>query len=315
MQNIAISYGTYYSYLRPSQLSLQKSFNIEAEVTTFNDGEMAVEFPDSIRGKHLFIFGDATHNLVELVMSIDAAVRSSAEKITVVLPMYNWARQDKKGKHRASIGASVLANILQGLGVHRVMSIDLHAEQIQGMFRIPFEHLSGLHLFTNQIKKVIYSSTTIYDDWVLCSPDAGGTVRVHKFAESLSLPYVIMSKKRDKPGSIESMELIGDVKDKSVIIIDDIIDTGGTLIKAVDHLYSAGAKEVICVITHPVLSNNAVDRLVNAEVFLITSNTRNTVKTLTEKQKQYINVVDCSDLFMDAILNVSNNNSIIKTLS
>lgn len=313
MNDIAISYGTYYNYLRPINSVIARN-NIEPTVMTFNDGEIAVEFPDSIRGKHIFIFGDTTKHKTELEMTIDAARRSSAKEITVVLPYFGYGRSDKKGTGRSCIGSAVIATILESLGVNRIIAIDLHADQIQGNFKIPFEHISGKNLFLSKIEeKRLMHGHSEYENWMLCSPDAGGTVRVQKFADALNLPHVIMSKRRDKPGSVGSMQLIGDVKDKNVIIIDDMVDTGGTLIKAIEYLYNEGAKVVYAVITHPILSNNAMDKLLAANVKLITSNTRNTVNQLQEKSN--IEVVNCYDILHQAIFNIADNLSIINTLT
>ena len=309
--NLCISYGTYYSYLKPKSKKDLRN-NIEAQVIKFNDGEVAVEFPDSIRGKHVFIFGDTVFYLVELLMTIDAAVRSSASEITVVLPYFGFARQDKKGAGRASIGSSVIARQLEALGVNRVLSIDLHAEQIMGNFKIPFEHITGKHLFSDLITHIITLSDPT-EKWILCSPDAGGTTRVQKFAAMLGLPYVIMSKVRDKPGSVESMTLIGDVQGKNVIIIDDIVDTGGTLIKGNQYLMQMGAKSTKNIITHPVLSNNAIQKLEDAGIELITSDTRN--KIIGNKQPQNFIIQGCADILHQAIYNIAEDKSIITTLS
>lgn len=310
MKEIAISYGTYFQYMRPKNKSLA-IYNNEAQILNFNDGEIAVKFTDSVRGKHVFIFGDTTHNKTELEMTIDAARRSSAGEITVVLPYYGFARQDKKGTDRANIGASVIAHILQALGVNRVVAIDLHSDQIQGYFQIPFEHIYGKNLFLDTVKKII--ATDPDADWILCSPDAGGVQRVKSFAKALTMLHVIIDKHRDKPGSIESMQLIGDVKGKNVILIDDMVDTGGTLIKANSYLKEMGAKKVFNVITHPVLSNNALEKVRDSGIDLVVSNTRNSINV--DNLPTNITIIDSSDILHQAILNIAQNKSIITTLT
>lgn len=309
--NISISYGTYYQYLN-KHTSLSKALNNEVQIINFNDGELAAQFPKSVRGHQVFLFGDANYNLNELMMTIDAARRSSAAEIIVILPYFNWARQDKKGIDRANIGASVIAHILQSLGVNRVVTIDLHADQIQGYFQIPFEHIYGKNLFLEAAKEII-SLAGPNEEFVLCSPDAGGVQRVKSFAKALGLLHVIIDKQRDKPGSIDSMQLIGDVKNKNVILIDDIVDTGGTLIKGNVYLMEMGAKNVYNIITHPVLSKDAMSKIKNSGIKLITSNTRNTLNI--DNLPSNIQSIDCYDILHQAILNIAQNKSIITTLT
>lgn len=311
MSDISISMGSYYKYLRPKN-KRDQAYIIEAEVQVFNDGEVAVEFPDSIRGKHVFVFGDANEYMIELMMTIDAARRASAKEITVVLPFANFSRQDKKGSHRSSMGAAVVARILQSLGINRVITIDVHSDQIQLAYQIPFEHLSGLHLFEDIVREKILL-TPPDNDFVFATPDAGGTVRAKHFAKHFNREYVVIDKSRTVPGQIDSMILLGDVKGKTVMLVDDIVDTGGTLIKAVELLYKNGAQHVWVLITHPVLSKDAVDRLHKAGINLITSNTRN--KVAGKKQPDNFTVIDCGEILMQAILNVADNKSILKTLA
>ena len=223
----------------------------ELIVEKFSDEEMSVSFANSVRGYNLFILADTSKNLTELVLTIDAAKRNSAKSITVILPYYGYGRQDKKEGHRGCLGAKTMANALELMGVSRVVSIDLHAEQIQGFFNIPCEHIKGHSIFLNYVKDNIDISNAI-----LCSPDAGGVLRVEKYAHRLNLPMVSINKRRDKPNSIASMELIGEVVDKDVIIIDDMVDTCGTLSKAVNYLKEKGAKTVSYIATHGVLSGD-----------------------------------------------------------
>lgn len=310
---IAISYGTYYQYLKPKGKTYQ-NLNIEAKIQKFNDGEIAVIFPDSIRGKHVFIFGDGVENLVELLMTIDAARRSSASEITVVLPYYPFCRQDKKGKDRSSLGASVIANILQSMGVDRIIAIDLHADQIQLAYQIPFEHLSGAHVFEDKLNELITNYKTNGIDVLFASPDAGGTDRVKKLAKMFNLTYVICEKDRPEPGVVGHIRVLADpamLKGKVVILIDDIVDTGNTLIKADKAFRDIEVLDVITFITHPVLSNNAYENITKSGIKIITSDTRN--KVIGRKSSSF-EVIPCGDNLMRAIIDISNGKSIQQTL-
>jgi len=311
----AISYGTYYQYLRPRRNPFIP--NIEAIVQIFNDGELAVEFPDSIRGKHIFIFGDTVKHMTELVMTIDAARRSAACRITVVFPYYGFCRQDKKGKGRASLGAAVVAKIVQSLGVDQVIAIDLHADQIQLAYQIPFEHLSGAHLFENKLAEIITAAKENGKKVIFCSPDAGGTDRVKKIAKMFGLDYIVMAKDRAVPGEVAGMRVLADpaeLKDALIILIDDIVDTAGTLILADKTLRQYDPFDVMSLITHPVLSESkkSYDRVINSGIKLITSDTRNTV---IDKENENIVVVSCYDILHQAILNITENRSILTTLA
>ncbi len=310
---IAISYGTYYQYLKPKGKTY-RNLNIEAKVQKFNDGEIAVIFPDSIRGKHVFIFGDTVDNLVELLMTIDAARRNSAAFITVVMPYYGFCRQDKKGKDRSSLGASVIATILQSMGVGRVIAIDLHSDQIQLAYQVPFEHLSGAHIFEDKLHELIDSYKANGVDVLFASPDAGGTDRVKKLAKMFGLTYVICEKDRPEPGVVGHIRILADpamLKGKVVFLVDDIVDTGNTLIKAVKAFKDINVLDVITFITHPVLSNDAYHNITESGIKIITSNTRNKVVGRTSTSFE---VIDSSENLMRAIIDVSENRSIQQTL-
>jgi len=281
-------------------------YKVNLDVSKFSDGEMAVQYMDSIRGRDLFLFGDTSQNLTELLLAIDGAKRSSCKTLTVILPYYGYCRQDKKDGHRGSLGAAVMAHALQSFGVNRVVSIDLHADQIQGMFNIPLEHIKGHSIFINYIKNNIDLNNT-----TLCSPDAGGVHRVQKYCDILNLPMVSINKRRDKPNSISSMDLIGSVNGKNVIIIDDMCDTCGTLKKAVDYLKDEGALTVSCVTTHPVLSGKAFDNLINSKIdSLIISDTIKT--SIPDNLSAMIKTVSCVSVLEKVINNLIHDESISK---
>lgn len=312
--DFAITYGTYYQYLKPkNKRDLQ--YNIEARVQTFIDDEMSVDFPSSVRGKHVFIFGDTVYNKTELEFTIDAARRASAGFITVILPYYGFCRADKKGVGRNSLGASVVAHILQALGANRVIAIDLHADQIQLAFQIPFEHLAGKHLFESEVNEIIARAAIEGKKVLFASPDAGGMDRVKRFSKMYHLDYVGIEKNREVANQVKSMRLLADpteIKDAIIILIDDIVDSGGTLILANETFWKYEPAEVINIITHPVMSKGAYERLDAAGVRIITSNTR---KTVVGKKSKNITYVNINDIMMQAIINIADNKSILKTLT
>jgi ribose-phosphate pyrophosphokinase len=261
-----------------------KKYIVDLYVEKFSDGEMAVQYKESIRGRDLYLFGDTSQNLTELLLAIDGAKRSSCASLTVILPYYGYGRQDKKDGHRGSLGAAVMARALEAAGVDRIVSIDLHADQIQGMFQIPLEHIKGHSIFMNYIENNIDLSNMI-----LCSPDSGGTHRVEKYSKKLNLSMVSMNKSRDKPNSVESMELIGSVDGKDVIIIDDMVDTCGTLKKAVEYLKEKGALKIYYVATHPVLSGMAYENLTESQLEKIIIS--DTIKKYTHQNvEQQVNI-------------------------
>lgn len=279
-------------------------YKVELQTQVFSDGEIAVQYMESIRGCDLFLFGDTSKNLTELLLAIDGAKRSSCKTLTVILPYYGYGRQDKKDGHRGSLGASVMAQVLQSFGVNRVVSIDLHADQIQGMFHIPLEHIKGHSIFIKYIQDNINLNNAI-----LCSPDSGGVHRVQKYGSKLNLPMVSINKRRDKPNSIASMELIGSVKDKDVIIIDDCADTCGTLSKATDLLKENGALNVYCIATHPVLSGKAFQNLTDSKI------TKLFVSDTIAPKEKYLSIiteVSCIPVLEEVICNLIYDGSISK---
>ena len=269
----------------------------------FSDGEFQVSFEESIRGRRVFLIGSTfppSENLFELLLMIDAAKRASARHITAVLPYFGWARQDRKDKPRVPIAAKMVAKILQTAGATRVITMDLHADQIQGFFEIPVDHLYASTLLLPHIKSLNLDNLT------MASPDMGGSKRAYAYSKFLKSDVVICYKERKKANVIESMELIGDVKGKNVILVDDMVDTAGTLTKAADLMMEKGAISVRAVATHGILSGKAHERILNSklEELIITD----TIPLNRENSK--IKVVSCAPLFAEVMHRVQNNTSI-----
>ena len=232
------------------------------KVDTFSDGEISPQFMESVRDKKVFLVSSTTspEKMLTLLLSIDAAKRASASEVIVVLPYFGYSRQDRKEGMRGAIGAKLMADLLQTAGASRIISIDLHAEQIQGFFDIPVNMIPGHVAFAPFIR------TLTSDDYCICSPDAGGVKRASRFYQKFlykfpDTHFAMLSKLRDKPNSIDRMDLIGDVKDRHVILVDDMIDTGGTLVNAARLLKEGGAKRVTAVISHGVLSGVGHERI------------------------------------------------------
>ena len=279
---------------------------------TFSDGEIAVKFEESVRGYHLFIFGDCSkpQNIIELMFAINASFLSAAAKVTLILPYFGYSRQDRQESSRGSLGAALIAKMLTSRElapiVDRVLTIDLHAEQEQGFFNTPCEHIRGHAIFLPEVKKLINEKT------ILCSPDAGGTKRVEKYISKLELPMVTINKRIDKPNSIASMELNGDVKGKEVIIIDDIVDTCGTLLKAVNYLKDEGAEKVYYFATHPVLSGKAIENLCKSKLDALYISDTIPMSFYQNKFPNCppIKFVSCVPITEKAIINIVGDNSI-----
>jgi ribose-phosphate pyrophosphokinase len=231
------------------------------DITEFSDGEFEPSFEETVRGGRVFLVG-STHqpdsNLMELLLLIDAAKRASAKHITAVMPYYGWARQDRKSKPRVPIGAKLVANLLMAAGATRVMTMDLHADQIQGFFEVPVDHLFSSSLFIPDIQALNLENLTI------ASPDMGGSKRANAYAKHLNAEVVICYKQRKAANQIEKMTLIGDVVGRHVVLIDDMIDTAGTLTQAADMLMEQGALSVRAYCTHGVLSGKAYERIENS---------------------------------------------------
>ena len=227
-------------------------------MTKFSDGEFAVSYEESVRGRDLFLVQStfpSSDNLMELLLMIDAAKRASAKTINAVIPYFGWARQDRKDKPRVSIGAKLVADLLSVAGVDRVITMDLHADQIQGFFDVPVDHLyaSGVIL--------PYLQSLHLDHLVIASPDVGGSKRANTYAKYLGCPLVLCNKTRARANVVSSMQIIGDVKDKNVVVVDDMVDTAGTIAMAADVMKAAGAKSVRACATHCVMSGPASERV------------------------------------------------------
>ncbi|NVK09612.1 ribose-phosphate pyrophosphokinase [Tenacibaculum sp.] len=271
--------------------------------THFSDGEFQPAFEESIRGRRVFIVGStfpSTDNLMEMLLMCDAAKRASARHITAVMPYFGWARQDRKDKPRVAIGAKLVAKLLETAGATRIMTMDLHADQIQGFFEKPVDHLFASTIFLPYVKRLKLDNLTI------ASPDMGGSKRAYAYSKYLESDVVICYKQRQKANVISHMELIGEVEGKNVILVDDMIDTGGTLTKAADLMMERGAKSVRAICTHPILSGNAYERIQNSQLTeLIVSDTIPLKKNISK-----IKVVSCAALFADVMHKVQDNTSI-----
>ncbi len=269
----------------------------------FKDGEYEPCFEESIRGDDVFIIqstfppGD---NLLELLLMIDAAKRASAKRIVAVIPYFGWARQDRKVKPRVPIGAKLMADLLEAAGVTRVMTMDLHADQIQGFFSVPVDHLYGSYLFLDHLKKMDQ------DKLVMATPDVGGTRRANAYAKALNVDLAICYKQRKVANEVAEMTVIGDVKDMDVVLVDDMIDTGGTLCKAAGMMMEHGARSVRACITHPLLSGNAHENITNSQLTELL--TTDTIPLREENDK--ITVLSVAPLFADVIAKAHNYESI-----
>ena len=234
-----------------------------SEVTSFSDGEFQPSFTESVRGATVFILQSTfppVDNLMELLLTIDAAKRASAYKVIAVMPYFGWARQDRKDKPRVSIGAKLVANLLCAAGVDRIMTCDLHADQIQGFFDIPVDHIYASKVFIPYLKSLNIENLAI------AAPDMGGAKRANAYAKDLACPVIICHKSRERANVVASITAIGEVEGKNVVIVDDMIDTAGTLTKAADILMEKGAKSVRACATHAILSGPAYDRINNSSL-------------------------------------------------
>ncbi len=287
---------------------ISKSLDTEicnTSVIEFSDGEFEPSFDETIRGSHVFLVQSTTppsENLMELLLMIDAAKRASAYKIIAVIPYFGYARQDKKGRPRVPIGAKLVANLLMAAGVDRIMTMDLHADQIQGFFEVPVDHLYASTLFVPYIQKLNL------DNLIIASPDMGGTKRANTYAKFLNSQVVVCYKHREKANEISKMMIIGDVKGKNVILVDDMVDTAGTLSKAADLMIDNGAKSVRAICTHGLFSSNAYERINNSKLTEVVV----TDTVLKRHSSKKIKVIKTAEIFANTIDAVMKKKSISK---
>ena len=279
----------------------------QSEVLRFSDGEFQPCYNESIRGCTVFIIQSTfppSDNLMELLMMIDAARRASAHQVVAVMPYFGWARQDRKDRPRVPIGAKLVANMLMAAGVDRVMTMDLHADQIQGFFEIPVDHLYASSIFVEYIKQLQKDGSI--QNLAIASPDMGGSKRAYSYAKYFGSDVVICYKQRKKANVIESMTLIGEVEGKDVILLDDMADTAGTLTKACDIMVDRGARSVRAMVTHPILSGNAYQRIEDSKITELITTDSIALKNSSDK----IKVLSCAPLMAEAIRMIEDNASI-----
>lgn len=271
--------------------------------STYSDGEFQPSYEESIRGTRIFIIGSTNpepRNLMEMLLMIDAAKRASARHITAVMPYFGWARQDRKDKPRVPIAAKLVAKMLEAAGATRIITMDLHADQIQGFFEKPVDHLFASTIFLPYLKGLNLPNLTV------ASPDMGGSKRAYAYSKALKSDVVICYKQRAKANVISHMELIGDVTGKNVVLVDDMVDTAGTLTKAADLMMDRGALSVRAICTHPILSGNAYERINGSKLeALITTDS-----IPLKEQNNKIKVLSCADLFAEVMDKVHHNKSI-----
>ena len=276
----------------------------DMQVEHFADGEFSVYYKDSIRGKDVFLVQStypSSDNIMELLLMVDAAKRASAHYIAAVIPYFGWARQDRKDKPRVSIGAKLMADLLSTAGVTRVITMDLHADQIQGFFNVPVDHLYASMVFIDYLRQ-----TSDLERTVIATPDVGGAKRANSYAKFLGVPMVICHKSRAKANEVAEMTIIGDVTDKDVILVDDIVDTAGTICKAADLMIQNGARSVRAVASHAVLSDPATERI-NASAL---KEMIFTDSIPLRKHSDKIHIVSVANIFAESINRVINHESI-----
>ncbi|MDD2583611.1 MAG: ribose-phosphate pyrophosphokinase [Bacteroidales bacterium] len=279
----------------------------KSTVTVFSDGEFQPAFEESVRGATVFIVQSTippTENLFELLLMIDAARRASAYKVIAVIPYFGWARQDRKDRPRVPIGAKMVANLLKAAGCDRVMTADLHADQIQGFFDFPVDHIYASSIFLPYLRDLKLTNLSI------ASPDMGGAKRANAYARILGCPLIVCHKSREKANVVGSMTAIGDVEGKNIVIIDDMIDTAGTITKAADMLMEKGAISIRALATHAVLSGPAFERIAKSDLKEVIISDTIPVKPSPDKDMTKIKVLSVADIFADVIDKVYNYQSI-----
>ena len=272
----------------------------------FSDGEFEVSFEESVRGCDVFLVQSTfpnSDNLMELLLMIDAAKRASARSVVAVVPYFGWARQDRKDKPRVSIAAKLVSDLLSAAGINRLVTMDLHADQIQGFFNVPVDHLYSSSVF------VPYIQSLHLEDMVIASPDVGGAKRANSYSKYFQCPLVLCHKQRAKANVVESMTIIGDVKNKDVVLVDDMIDTAGTICKAADLMKENGARSVRCVTSHALMSGPAVDRT-NASALQEVIFTNSIPFDLSRSNK--VSVISIAELFANTISCINTNQPISK---
>ena len=300
------------------RMSLHRGVNVglvDARVERFNDGEIFVEVYENVRDEDMFIIQPtsrpANDALMELLIIADALKRSSASRITAVIPYFGYARQDRRSKARTPITAKLVANMLEEAGIERILTLDLHATQIQGFFDIPVDNLYASPVFALDVK---HNFKDQIENVTVVSPDVGGVARARDLAQRISAPLSIVDKRREKPGEIAEMTVIGDIEGRSCLIVDDIVDTAGTLCKAADVLLENGAKEVHSYITHGVLSGPAVERIAKSSMKnLVITDTIEATDAV--RNAANIRIVPTAPIFAQAILNTWNGTSISSLFS
>lgn len=292
--------------------SVAKAAGVElgfCQLSSFADGEIQVEIHESVRGQNVFVIQStcppANQNYMELFILMDALRRASAKSITAVIPYYGYARQDRKVAPRAPISAKLMADLVTQAGANRVVSVDLHAAQIQGFFNVPVDHLFAIPTLARAWRDKYGQGS----DFVAVSPDAGGVERCRAFAKRIEAPIAIIDKRRSGPNEAKALHLIGDVQGKTALIVDDIVDTAGTLTQAVDSLYKNGAKRVFAVATHPVLSGPAINRLIESPIEkLWVTDTIPLSEAAVRSGK--IEVISVASLLAEAIKRIHGNSSV-----
>jgi ribose-phosphate pyrophosphokinase len=275
----------------------------QMNIEHFADGEFSVSYEESIRGSHVFLIQSTfpnSDNLMELLLMIDAAKRASAKSIIAVIPYFGWARQDRKDKPRVAIGAKLVADLLGKAGINRLITMDLHADQIQGFFDVPVDHLYGSSIFMDEIKSWNLPNP------VIATPDVGGTKRANAYAKHLNIPMVICYKLRKKANEISEMKVIGDVTGLDIVLVDDIVDTAGTITKAANLMIQEGAASVRAIASHAVMSDPASARVDNSALTEIVF----TDSIPYSKKSEKVKIVSVAELFATAIRRVCNNESI-----
>ncbi|MCD6116083.1 ribose-phosphate pyrophosphokinase [bacterium] len=280
----------------------------DVDIITFQDGEIKVKYNENIRGVDLFIIQPTNppgDNLLELLLLIDAARRASAKRITAVIPYFGYARQDRKDEPRVALSAKLVADLISVAGADRILTMDLHSASIQGFFNIPLDHLYGSVIFIDAIKNLGFKNL------VVVAPDIGSTRRARAYASRLHTDLALVDKRRTGPNQVEGMTLIGNVEGKDAVLVDDMVDTAGTICKAATILKNSGAKNIAAVGTHPLLSGAAIDRLLESDISkMILSDTISISKDKLDRCKNCIKVVSAAPLFGESIQRIHSEESI-----